>query len=137
HAGGTQRCVGSGFTSEFGAGARAYGLLSAEQAGLEIPSREALRTVVETVLAQPVTPWQSKERPTALLDKAPQPGTIVEQTRFAPLAITHATFSNNVRLHYRFMDFKKDHVTVTITLAGGAIQESAEQRGLKGIATLT
>jgi zinc protease len=103
---------------------------------LEIPSRDALRTVVETVLAQPVAPWQGKERPTALLDKAPQPGTIVEQTRFAPLAITQATFSNNVRLHYRFMDFKKDHVTVTITLAGGAIRESAEQRGLTEVATL-
>ena len=128
--------VAAAFTADFAPERCAYVLSLPEQAGLEIPGREALRTVVETVLAQPVTPWQSKERPTALLDKAPQPGTIVEQTRFAPLAITHATFSNNVRLHYRFMDFKKDHVTVTITLAGGAIQESAEQRGLTEIATL-
>jgi zinc protease len=70
------------------------------------------------------------------LEQAPQPGTIVEQTRFAPLGVTQATLSNNVRLHYRFMDFKKDHVTVTITLAGGAIRESADQRGLTEVATL-
>ncbi len=128
--------VAAVFAANFAPERRAYVLSLPEQAGLEIPSREALRTVVEAVLAQPVAPWQSKERPTALLDKPPQPGTIVEQTRFAPLEITQATFSNNVRLHYRFMDFKKEHVTVTITLAGGVIRERAEQRGLTEVATL-
>jgi len=127
--------VTAAFATNFAPEPRAYVLSLPEQAGLEIPSRDALHTVIETVLAQPVTPWQSKARPTALLDKAPQPGSIVEQTRFAPLEITQATFSNNVRLHYRFMDFKKDHVTVTITLAGGAIRENAEQRGLTEVAT--
>jgi zinc protease len=52
------------------------------------------------------------------------------------LQITQVTFSNNVRVHYRFMDFKKGEVTVLITLAGGAIHESAEQRGLTKVATL-
>ena len=28
-------------------------------------------------------------------------------TQFTPLQVTHVTFANNVRLHYRFMDFKK------------------------------
>jgi zinc protease len=108
----------------------AYVLSLPEQAGVAVPSREELRQVVETVLAQPVAPWQSQERPTALLDTLPQPGAIVEQTRFAPLDVTQVTFSNNVRVHYRFMDFKKGEVTVLITLAGGAIRESAEQRGI-------
>src|SRR6185295_16241848 len=105
-------------------------------AGVATPSREELRTVVEMVLSQPVAPWQSKERPTALLDTPPQPGPIAEQTRFAPLEITQVTFSNNVRVHYRFMDFKKGEVTMLITLAGGAIRESAEQRGITEMATL-
>src|SRR2546430_15365926 len=83
-----------------------------------------------------VPAWQSKERPTALLDTLPQPGTMVEQTRFAPLEIAQVTFSNNVRVHYRFMDFKKGEVTMLITLAGGAIRESAEQHGLTEVATL-
>src|SRR5262245_37038374 len=128
--------VAATFAANFAPEHRAYVLSLPEQAGVAAPSREELRQAVETVLAQPVTPWQSKERPTALLDTPPQPGTIVEQTRFAPLEITQVTFSNNVRVHYRFMDFKKGDVTVLITLAGGAIRESAEQRGLTEVATL-
>lgn len=128
--------VATAFAANFTPEHRAYIVSLPEQSGVEIPSREALRTVVEGALAQPVVPWQSKARPTALLEQEPQPGTIVEQTRFAPLAVTQATLSNNVRLHYRYMDFKKDHVTVTLTLAGGAMQERADQRGLTEVATL-
>ena len=132
----TRAEVAATFAANFAPEHRAYVLSMPEQAGVAIPSREELRTVAETVLAQPVAPWQSKERPTALLDTPPQPGTIVEQSRFAPLEITQVTFSNNVRVHYRFMDFKKGEATVLITLAGGAIRESAEQRGLTEVATL-
>jgi zinc protease len=132
----TRAEVAATFAANFAPAHRAYVLSLPEQAGVTIPSREELRQVVETVLAQPVAPWQSKERPTALLDTPPQPGTIVEQTRFAPLKIAQVTFSNNVRVHYRFMDFKKGEVAVLITLAGGVIRESVEQRGLTEVATL-
>ncbi len=128
--------VTAAFAANFTPEHRAYIVSLPEQPGVDIPSREALHTVVEAALAKPVAPWQSKARPTALLAQAPQPGTLVEQTGFAPLQVTQATLSNHVRLHYRFMDFKKDHVTVTITLAGGAIQESADQHGLTEVATL-
>jgi zinc protease len=132
----TRAEVAATFAANFAPEHRAYVLSLPEQSGVAPPSREALRQVVETVLAQPVAPWQSQERPTALLETPPQPGTIVEQTHFAPLQIAQVTFSNNVRVHYRFMDFKKGEVTVLITLAGGAIRESAEQRGLTEVATL-
>jgi zinc protease len=132
----TRAEVAATFAANFAPERRAYVLSLPEQAGVAVPSREELHKVVETVLAQPVTPWHNTERPTALLDTPPQPGTVVEQTRFAPLEITQVTFSNNVRVHYRFMDFKKGEVTVLITLAGGAIKESAEQRGLTEVATL-
>jgi zinc protease len=132
----TRAEVATTFAANFAPEHRAYVLSVPEQAGLPPPSREALRQAAETVLAQPVAPWQSQERPTTLLDTPPQPGTSAEQTRFAPLQITQVTFSNNVRVHYRFMDFKKGEVTVLLTLAGGAIHESAEQRGLTEVATL-
>jgi zinc protease len=128
--------VATAFAANFVPEHRAYIVSLPEQVGVDIPSREALRMVVDTALATPVVPWQSQARPTALLEQEPQPGTIVEQTHFAPLQVTQASLSNNVRLHYRYMDFKKDHVTVTITLAGGAIQERTDQRGLTEVATL-
>jgi zinc protease len=128
--------VTTAFADNFTPEHRAYIVSLPEQPGVDTPSREAVHAVVEAALAKPVAPWQNKVHSTALLEQDPQPGTIVEQTRFAPLQVMQATLSNNVRLHYRFMDFKKDHVTVTITLAGGAIQERADQRGLTEVATL-
>jgi zinc protease len=77
--------VAATFTANFALERRAYVLTLPEQAGVTVPSRAELRAVVETILAQPVTPWQSTAPPTALLDKTPTPGILVEQTRFAPL----------------------------------------------------
>src|SRR5206468_2661795 len=37
---------------------------------------------------------------------------------------------NGVRAHHRFMDQRKNEATITITLAGGPIQETAADRGL-------
>jgi zinc protease len=124
------------FTDLFEPQKKAYVLALPEHHGPAIPSREAFLTAVQEALAQPVAPWQDRERPAALLAQVPAPGPITEQTHFAPLQVTHVTFANNVRLHYRFMDFKKDHVTVAITLPGGVIRERPEQRGITAVAAL-
>ncbi|MBM3225124.1 MAG: insulinase family protein, partial [Candidatus Tectomicrobia bacterium] len=128
--------VSTAFAANFAPEHQAYVLSLPETAGIDVPQRATFQAAITAALAQPVAPWQSKERPTTLLDKRPTPGTMSEQSHFAPLEITQVTFNNNVRLHYRFMDFKKDHVTITLTFAGGAIQEQAEQYGLTEVATL-
>ncbi|GIX48388.1 MAG: peptidase M16 [Candidatus Tectimicrobiota bacterium] len=97
--------------------------------------REVLALVART-LAQPVAPWQPEAPPAALLSRVPAPGAIAAQTRFAPLDTTHVTFANQVRLHYRFMDVKKDQVTVLLTLGGGKIEEGAAERGLTEVASV-
>ena len=124
------------FAANFTPERRTYVVSLPERPDLEVPSREVVQSAVQAVLAQPVAPWQPTTRPTALLEKTPQPGSIIAQTRFAPLDIAQVTFANNVRVHHRAMDFKKDHVTVTITLAGGTIRENATQRGITEVATL-
>jgi zinc protease len=128
--------VSATFVAHFDPDRQAYILTLPEQAGLSLPSRDELLTMVKDALATPVEPWQVATRPTTLLAQEPQPGTIIERTQFTSLQITHVTFANNVRLHYRFMDFKKDHVTVSITLAGGKIREQAENRGITDLASL-
>lgn len=73
-------------------------------------------------------------RATALMDKTPTPGTIVEQDEHAATKVTNAWLSNGARVHYRFMDEQKNDATITITLAGGAIQETAADRGIAELA---
>lgn len=128
--------VAASFASNFAPEQRAYIVSLPEKSGLEVPDRDAVQRIVTAALASPASAWQTTERPTALLAQDPTPGSIVAQTHFAPLAVTQATLSNNVRVHYRFMDFKKEHVTVTVTLAGGPIREPPAQQGITNVATL-
>lgn len=124
------------FAMHFEPSRRAYVLSLPEKTHLTVPSPEVLLALVNEALATPVEPWQATARPASLLAQEPQPGTISEQTRFAPLGVTHVTFANNVRLHYRFMDFKKDHVAVAITLAGGPMRENSANRGITDMAAI-
>jgi zinc protease len=132
----TRQEVGATFATHFEPNKRAYILSLPEKADLPVPSHDELLALVNGALAMPVEPWQTAARPASLLDRVPQPGTIIEQSRFNPLEIVQVTFANNVRLHYRFMDFKKDHVTVAITLAGGKIRERPTDRGITNLAAL-
>ena len=122
------------FSARFEPGQGVHILILPEQPDESLPSSEEVLQVVQDSLDQPVVAWQAKESPTSLLAGDPQPGEIVARTRFEPLDVTHVTFSNQARLHYRFVDFKKDYVAVTVTLAGGRIRESPEQRGITAVA---
>jgi zinc protease len=126
--------VATTFAARFTPSPKAYVVLLPAQADLTVPSQDDVLALVNQTLAHPVAPWQQTDRPTALLASLPQPGMIAERTYYAPIDVTHVTFANNVRVHYRFMDFKTNHVTVVITLAGGAIQETASNRGITDVA---
>ena len=132
----TLQDVATTFTKTFTPDAIAAIVLLPDKAGLDVPGQDDVLTLVNTVWKRPTEPWQGTQRPTALLEQTPTPGPIAERSRDEVLEITHVTFANNVRLHYRYMDFKKDHVTVVITLAGGIIRETAANRGITSVATL-
>jgi zinc protease len=79
-----------------------------------------------------VRPAAAPERavPTALLPVLPDPGAVVEETVDAPTAVTSFWLDNGVRGHHRLMEQRKGEVIVTVTLAGGAIEETATTRGV-------
>ncbi|MCW5765264.1 MAG: insulinase family protein [Phycisphaeraceae bacterium] len=71
-----------------------------------------------------------------LLKQAPSGGTIAESRTHEASGVASAWLSNNIRVHYKFMDTRKDQVFVAVTVAGGQIQESAKERGLTEAAVL-
>ena len=99
----TLKEVNTSFATYFKPGKRKYVLILPKQK--TIPNSDDVLNLVQK--AQPVMAWKDKERPTALLEKKPEPGKIKERREFEPLQVTHVTFENNVKLNYRFMDFKK------------------------------
>lgn len=85
-----------------------------------------------------VTParTESVARINALMEQPPRAGSITERSTHADSGVTSAWLSNNVRVHHRFMDQRRDDVAISIVLAAGAIQETAENRGVSEAAGL-
>jgi zinc protease len=96
----------------------------------QIPDEAALASAGRAALD--VTPPAAAEtpRPSALLSPAPPPGKIAEQRIDAASTVTSAWLDNGARVHHRLMTQRKGEVIVTITLAGGEIEETAATRGL-------
>ena len=126
--------VAETFAARFSPGQGVHILILPEESDESLPGSEDVLRVVQDALEQPVAAWQAKESPTSLLARDPRPGEIAARTHFEPLDVTHVTFANQARMHYRFVDFKKDYVAVTVTLAGGRIRERPEQRGITAVA---
>jgi zinc protease len=69
-------------------------------------------------------------RATRLLETLPKGGAVVESVVHAGSGVTSMWLDNGVRVHHRAMDQRKNEASITITLAGGPIQETAANRGI-------
>jgi len=69
-------------------------------------------------------------RATKLLATLPKGGTVVETLTHAGSGVTSMWLDNGVRVHHRAMDQRKNEASISITLAGGPIQETPANRGI-------
>lgn len=103
---------------------------------LDVPSESELLDMARADLS--VTPEAEieDERPDSFMASLPTPGEIIEIEKHEPTQIWSAWLNNGVRAHYRYMDKREDNATITITVAGGRIHETAETHGLTDAAAL-
>lgn len=128
--------VWGAFRRNFDAEARLLLVTMPEKEGLAVPPEQELLSAAERAEATEVEARVTRERPESLLEEEPTPGVVVEQEEDPDLEILSVTLDNGVRAHLRQMDYKKDQVLVRITLAGGAIRERADDRGVTDVAAL-
>jgi len=102
----------------------------------EKPAEEALLSAGERAEQAEVKPKAARQRVESLLEREPDYARVVERQEDTDLGVLSVTLENGVRAHLRSMDYKKDEVLVRITLAGGAIEESADNRGVTEVAAL-
>lgn len=124
------------FKENFAPGTWAYVLTLPEKDGQTLPTSEEVVAAATSAEARPTEAWVWRDRPTTILEKAPTPGRIAESTTDADLGVTSAWLENGVRVHHRFMDYRKDTVLMSISLIGGQIEETAENAGVTTVATL-
>ncbi len=120
----------------FTPGTFAYVVTTPDKPGVPVPERDEVLAMARSAWAREVEALREDEAVTQLLPELPDPGKVVESSMDEDLKITSGWLSNGVRFHHRFMDYKKDQVLVTISLAGGQIEETAENAGITEVATL-
>lgn len=116
------------FAAEFDPKAVAF--IAILPAGPGVPTEAQLLEIGTAALAVKPTPDVEVAHATKLLAELPKAGTVGEEEEHAASQVWSAWLGNNARLHYRFMDYRKNDVTVTITLVGPELLESAETRGI-------
>lgn len=111
-------------------------LMMPQRSDVVLPSKNEVLAVTLAAWNRDLPQIAEREAAEGLLARALVPGTVVETSSNDAFRITHAWLSNGVRVHYRFMDQKEDRVTVGISLAGGQIEETAENAGISAAAAL-
>src|SRR5204862_5880099 len=96
--------------------------------GVPDPS-EVIRLGRAAVDVQPAAVAE-RARPASLLSAVPPAGPGVTRETEPSSAVTSFWLDNGVRGHHRFMDQRRGEVIVSVTVAGGTIEETATTRGL-------
>lgn len=105
-------------------------------AGPGVPSEADLVKFGTEALKVSPAPEAEKARTTSLLKEQPAGGKVAESKTHEASGVASGWLENGVRFHHRAMDQRKDDATISITLAGGQIEESAENRGISDVAAL-
>ncbi|HNU44429.1 MAG TPA: insulinase family protein [Phycisphaerae bacterium] len=122
------------FADEFDT--RAVAFVAVLPAGDNVPTEAELLEIGTRALAVQPEPDVETARATQLMDALPTPGTVVEGEEHTTSRVWSGWLSNNVRVHYRFMDERKNEAAVSIALIGGELLETAANRGVTQAAQL-
>lgn len=114
----------------------AFAVVATLPASGSLPSESELLNAAAKSLA--IEPEQEAEvaRATELMKQLPTPGTVAGGEEHAATKVWSGWLSNNVRVHYRYMDKNKNDATVQISLLGGELFETADNRGVTSAAQL-
>jgi zinc protease len=128
--------VAAAYKNHFTSGTFTYVLQMPEKDDVDVPERDEVLAVARAAWKSEVKPIAEESAPTKLLASMPTPGKIVETTVDKDLDITSMWLSNGVRVHHRYMDYKEDVVLMSVSLAGGRIEETAKNKGVTSVALL-
>lgn len=96
----------------------------------EVPTEEELLDLGTQAFLVSPEPEDQAKRPERLMDALPVPGKLLDVGRHNAAGVISAWLDNGARYHHRYMDYRRNNATVTITLFGGQLLETAENRGI-------
>lgn len=126
--------VRSRFAKEFDFSTAAF--VAVLPASSEIPTESQLLELGAKALQAKPTEEAEHQYASQLMSHPPPPGAVAEGAEHEPSKVWSGWLSNNVRIHYRFMDQQKNEVSINISLIGGELLETATNRGITSAAQL-
>ncbi len=126
--------VAKRFADEFDPKAVAF--VAVLPTGPGTPSESQLLEIGLKALEAKPTQMTETAHATELMTELPTPGKVTESDEHAATKVWSGWLSNNVRLHYKFVDYRENEVSVGITLVGGDLLETKDNRGITSAAQL-
>jgi zinc protease len=129
--------VQQAFATNFQSRNYAYILeMPAPKNGEPLPAEQQVLAAAEAAWQQPTAALAAVSSAGTLLASEPSGGHVISSQTDAKLGLTTAVFDNGVIMHHWFSDYRKDTVLVEISLPGGRLQETAENKGVSAVASL-
>lgn len=122
--------VTAAFAAHYRPEGRAYVVTLPKKDDVKLPTDDEVLAAAQAAGARKLEPPHDVKAATDLLSQEPKPGKLAESTKDEDLGIISGWLDNGVRIHHRYMEDKKDLVILTIALAGGEIEETAENAGV-------
>ncbi len=97
---------------------------------VDVPTEADLVKIGEAALNVKPEAEGDAARATSLMATLPTPGKIAETTTHDGANVASAWLSNGVRVHHRFMDYRKDEAIFTVMIPGGELVETEADRGI-------
>ncbi len=127
--------VGKRFTTEFEPKAVAF--VAVMPTGEGVPTEAQLLEIgLKALAVKPSQETEAEHTTASLMKEAPKGGAVAETTEHAATQVHQSWLSNGARVNYRFMDQQKNQVSITISLLGGELLETADNRGITSAAQL-
>ncbi|TWT44229.1 Peptidase M16 inactive domain protein [Phycisphaerae bacterium RAS1] len=124
----TREEVSKCFADEFNPTAVAF--IATLPAGDNVPTEATLLEIGTKALAVRPTAEAEIAHATELMAGKPITGQVKEGAEHVESTVWSGWLSNNVRVHHRFMDQRKNEVSFNISLVGGELLETADTRGI-------
>ncbi len=102
----------------------------------EVPTEPQLLELGLAALKAEPTPYKEPEVASSLMDELPTPGKVADASTHEATGVWNAWLDNGVRIHHKYMTEREDSVTISISLIGGELHETAGNRGITGAAAL-
>lgn len=122
------------FAAEFDPAAVAFVAVLPSEAS--VPTESELLELGTKALAVTPAPESESVRATQLMTELPKGGEVTELAEHAASKVWTGWLSNNAKVNYRFMDERKNEVSIQVSLTGGEMLESADNRGFTRAAEL-